>query len=82
MFRGIKYKLYLQLDWPQVAEWAYAGIFPVAVQFQNQDQIWISHQKKTGFFFFEKSKHELVQPKMMFWVILAKIRSFPDTSDM
>ena len=26
--------------------WAYAGIFPVAVRIQNQDQFWISHQKK------------------------------------
>ena len=34
------------------------------------------------FFFFEKSKNELVWPKTMFLVILAKIRSFSNNSDM
>ena len=29
----------LQLDWPWIAEWAYAGIFAVAVRFQNQDRV-------------------------------------------
>ena len=38
----------IQLDWPRIAEWAYAGIFAVAVQVQKQDQFWISHQKKQG----------------------------------
>ena len=40
--------------------------------------------KKSGvvyFDFFEKSKNELVWPKMMFLVILAKIRWFSDNSD-
>ena len=32
----------LQLDWPWIAEWAYAGIFAVAVRIQNQEQFWIS----------------------------------------
>ena len=27
--------LYLQLDWPSIAGWAYASIFVVAVRFQN-----------------------------------------------
>ena len=42
----------ITLDWPWIAEWAYAGIFGVAVQIQNQDQLWISHQKNQGSFFF------------------------------
>ena len=33
----------VQLDWPWIAEWAYAGIFAVAVRFQNKDQFWIPH---------------------------------------
>ena len=41
----------LQLDWPWIAGWAYAGIFAVAVQIQNQDQFWISRQKPRGRFF-------------------------------
>ena len=41
--------------------------------------------KKSGvdfFHFFEKSKNELVRPKMMFLAVLAKIRSFFDTGHM
>ena len=35
----------LRLDWPSVADWAYASIFAMAVRFQNQDhQFWISHK--------------------------------------
>ena len=34
----------VQLDWLRIAEWAYAGIFSVAVLFQNQDQCWIPCQ--------------------------------------
>ena len=62
----------IQLDWPWVAEWAYASIFTVAVQIQNQDQFWISHQKIRGCFF-EKLKNELMRPKMMFLAILVKM---------
>ncbi len=44
-----------------ISEWAYAaGIFAVAVRFQNQDKFWISHIKLHGawvFDFFEKSKN-------------------------
>ena len=36
---------YMQLGWLAIAEWAYAGIFAVTVQFQNQDKFWIPHQK-------------------------------------
>ena len=59
----------LQLDWSWIVEWAYAGIFAVAVQFQNQDQFLVSRQKIKGHFFkfFEKLKNELVQPKIVFW---------------
>ena len=71
----------VQLDWLRIAEWACAGIFAVAVQFQNQDHFLISHQKLHEFFFFEKSKNELVWSKMMFLAILAKIRLFSDNSD-
>ena len=47
----------IQLDWPWTAEWAYTGIFAVAVRIQNQDQFWISHQKIRGrFLFFRKFK--------------------------
>ena len=64
----------VQLDLPWIAEWAYASIFAVAVQFQNKDQFWISRQKSGVVFliFFEKPKNELVRPKMVFLVILAK----------
>ena len=74
----------IQLDWPWVAEWAYASIFTVAVQIQNQDQFWISHQKIRGrFLIFSKSKKkELVRKKTMFLAISAKIRSFSGNSDM
>ena len=52
-----KHLSYATLDWPWIAEWAYAGIFTVAVRIQNQDQFWISHQKIRGrFFIFSKSK--------------------------
>ena len=74
----------LQLDWPWIAGWTYAGIFAVAVQIQNQDQFWISHPKTQGsfFYFIEKSKNELVRTKTMFLAILAKIRLFSNNSDM
>ena len=82
-FNGILARLSChKLDWPWIAEWAYAGIFAVVVRFQNQDQFWISHQKIRGHIFSEKSKNELVQPKLMFLAILAKIRSFSINSDM
>ena len=46
----------------------YTGIFAVAVQFQNRDNFIVFLIKKAGFvFFFEKSKNELVRPKMVFW---------------
>ena len=48
----------IQLDWPWIAEWNYAGIFAVAdVQFQDQDQFWVSHQK-SGFVFLIFSKSQ------------------------
>ena len=31
-------KTRIQLDWPWIAEWAYAGIFAVAIWFHHQDQ--------------------------------------------
>ena len=34
------------------------------------------------FFFFKKSKNELVRPKMMFLAIFARIQSFSNNSDM
>ena len=34
----VQLNLGIQLDWPWFAEWAYAGIFAVAVRIQNQDQ--------------------------------------------
>ena len=51
----------LQLGWQWIAEWAYVGIFAVAVRIQNQDQFWISCQKNQGLFFnfLEKLKNEL-----------------------
>ena len=74
--------LALQLDWPWIAVWANAGIFAVAVRFQNQDQFWVSHKKNQGSFFFsEKSKNELVQPKKKKFAILAKIRLFSNNSN-
>ena len=41
----------LQLDLHWIAESTYSCIFAVAVRFQNQDKIWISHQKFRGRFF-------------------------------
>ena len=60
---------------PWIAEWAYAGIFAMAVRIQNQDQFWISLEKSGAVFlnFFEQSKNELVRAKMMFLAILARI---------
>ena len=74
----------IQLDWPWIAGWAYAGIFAVAVRIQNQDQFWISHQKIRGhfFLFFQKVENEFVWPKWCFFAILAKIQSFSDISDI
>ena len=62
-----------------IAEWTYAGIFHVAVRFQNQAQFWISCQKvRVVFIYFsKKSTNELVRPKLMFLTILAKIWWFP-----
>ena len=71
----------IQLDWPWIAEWAYAGIFAVAVRFQNQDQYWISHQK-SGFFIFLFFRNVARTAKKMFLAILAKIRSLSNNSDM
>ena len=66
--RWSQIEIFLQLDWLWVAEWACAGIFAVAVQFQNRDKFIAFLIKKAGFvFFFEKSKNELVRPKMVFW---------------
>ena len=41
-----------------------------------------SSKKSRVVYFFEKSKNEIVRPKMVFLVILAKIRSFSDNSDI
>ena len=40
----------------------------------HSDKFLISHKKKSGVFFYlsEKSKNEVVRPKMMFLAILAK----------
>ena len=58
----------LQLDWLRTAEWTYAVIFAAAVQFQNQDNFWISHQNLRGrFYLFEKLKNELFDQKYCFW---------------
>ena len=46
----------IQLDWPWTVEWAYAGIFAVAVRIQNQGQFCISHKKNQGSFLFSKSQ--------------------------
>ena len=43
--------LAVQLDWPWITEWAYAGIFTADVRFQNQDEFWVSHEKIRVFFF-------------------------------
>ena len=54
-------------------DWAYAGIFAVAVRFQNQDQFWILHQKLHGaciFDFFKNPQNEVVWPFLVFLVIL------------
>ena len=32
----------VQLDWLVIIDWVYANFFAAAVQFQNQDQFWIS----------------------------------------
>ena len=66
---------YIQLDWPSIAGWAYASIFAVVVRFQIRDQFWVPQPKLHRaciLDFFEKSKNELVRPKMVFLAILAK----------
>ena len=49
----------MQPDWLRIAGRAYAGIFAVTIQLQNQDQFWISHQRNQGSFFsfFRKVKN-------------------------
>ena len=67
----------VQLNWPWIVEWAYSGIFAVAVQFQNKDQFLDSSAKIHGaciLDFFKKSQNELGWPCLMFLAILAKIR--------
>ena len=51
----------IQLDWLAIANWAYADIFAVAVQFQYQDQFWIPHQKLHGAYFLDRC----VEPQNM-----------------
>ena len=46
----------------------------------KKDQFWISHQKN-GVVFLKSQIIELVRPKMVFLVILAKIRLFSDNSN-
>ena len=65
--------LTIQLDWLAIADWAYAGIFAVAVRFQNQDQFWIPRQKLHWaciLDFFEKSQNEHVLAVMVILAIL------------
>ena len=66
---------HVQLDWPWIAEWAYAGIFAVAGVFKTKTSFGflIKKIRRRFFYFFQKSKNELVRPKTMFLVILAKI---------
>ena len=58
--------VYIQLNWPSIAGWAYTSIFAVAV--------WIPQPRLHGAcildFFFKKLKNELVRPKM---VVLANL---------
>ena len=71
----------VQLDWLRIAEWAYAGIFAVAVRFQNQDQFWIPHQKlhvACVLDFFDISKNKLVWPNMLFLAICLQNRSLSE----
>ena len=66
----------IQLDWLSIAGSVYARFFAVAVQFQIQDQFWIPRLKvhiACILDFFEKSRNELVRPKMVFLAILVKI---------
>ena len=73
-------RLIVQLDWPSIADWAYAGIFAVAVRFQNQDQFWIPQPKLHGaciLGFFKKSQNEVVWSFLVFLAILAKIDDSP-----
>ena len=72
--------LSLQLDWSWIAEWAYAGILLWLSDFKTKTSF--GFLVKKGVVFFKKSKNELVQQKLVFLAILAKIRSFSDNSDM
>ena len=69
----------VHLDWLRVVEQPCAGIFTVAVQYQNQDQFWISHQKNQGsFFIFSKSqKMSSYGQKRCFWRFQRKFDRFP-----
>ena len=48
--------MYIQLDWPWIAEWAYAGIFAVAFRFQTKTIFGFRIKKIRGrsFVFFRK----------------------------
>ena len=71
----------LQLDWPWIAEWAYAGIFAVAVQFKNKDQFWISNQKISGRVS-SKSQNMSSYDRKGFFCNIRKILVFSDNSDI
>ena len=76
LFSGLRFLISVQLDWPSIADWAYASIFAVKVQFHIRDQFWIPQPKLHGaciLDFVEKSKNELVWPFFMFLAILVKI---------
>ena len=67
----------LQLDWPWTAEWAYAGIFAVAVQFQNQGHFGFLVKTYRGLFlnFFGKSHMSSYGEKWCFWQFRKKCDS-------
>ena len=53
-------RAYNWIGYIRIGEWACARIFAVTDEFQNEDQLWISH-KKTGVVFFNQKMSLYIQ---------------------
>ena len=65
-----------KLDWQSTADWAYAGIFAVEVQFHIRDWFGFLSPNYTGrvfWIFLKNSRNKLVWPFLVFLAILANI---------
>ena len=71
--RRLKILAYSWIGYIAIADWAYVGIFAVAVQFENQDKFWIPNQKlhvACILDFSKKNQNELVCPFLVFFLAI------------